>query len=63
MKGTTAVCKTRRPTKGEMDECRKYFMSDPDHWDPGGQAEGGQRALPWPLWPLGRAPGGEKRGS
>ena len=34
MEGTNTLMYTRCPTREEMDECRKIFMSDPDHWDP-----------------------------
>ena len=34
MQGTTATILTRCPTRKELDECRKFFMSDPDLWDP-----------------------------
>ena len=34
MQGTTATINTRSPTRKELDECRKLFMSDPDFWDP-----------------------------
>ena len=34
MQGSTAMMLTRRPTAQELDECRKYYMSDPDLWDP-----------------------------
>ena len=34
MRGTTTMIKTRCPTRQELDECRKYYLSDPDYWDP-----------------------------
>ena len=34
MNGTTTTMDTRCPTNRELDECRKYYMSDPDFWDP-----------------------------
>ena len=30
MHGSTAAMMTRCPTRNELDECRKYFLSDPD---------------------------------
>ena len=34
MEGTTALMYTRTPTRLELDECKKYYLSDPDQWDP-----------------------------
>ena len=34
MNGSIAVMNTRRPTRQELDECRKFYFSDPDFWDP-----------------------------
>ena len=34
MQGSTASMNSRKPTRQEMDECRKFYLSDPDHWDP-----------------------------
>ncbi len=34
MNGTTTTMFTRCPTSRELDECRKFYMSDPDRWDP-----------------------------
>jgi hypothetical protein len=34
MQGTTTTMYTRCPTNRELDECQKFFMSDPDLWDP-----------------------------
>ena len=34
MKGTTATMETRCPSRQELDECRKFYLSDPDYWDP-----------------------------
>jgi hypothetical protein len=34
MRGTTAIIETRCPTRQELDECQKYYLSDPEYWDP-----------------------------
>ena len=34
MRGTVAGLDSRCPTRQELDESRKYYMSDPDEWDP-----------------------------
>lgn len=34
MDGSTALLYTRCPTRQELDECRKFYLSDPDFWDP-----------------------------
>ena len=34
MSGTTAGFESRCPTSQELDECKKFYMSDPDQWDP-----------------------------
>ena len=34
MRGTVVGFNSRCPTRQELDESRKYFMSDPDQWDP-----------------------------
>ena len=34
MAGTIAAMSTRCPTRQELDECRKFYLSDPDFWDP-----------------------------
>ena len=34
MRGTTAMINTRCPTDLELHECRKFYLSDPDKWDP-----------------------------
>ncbi len=34
MNGTTATINTRTPTRLELEECRKFYLSDPNLWDP-----------------------------
>jgi hypothetical protein len=34
MEGSTAMMYTRCPTREELDTCRKFYLSDPDIWDP-----------------------------
>ena len=34
MEGSTAMLYTRCPTREEIDTCRKFYLSDPEKWDP-----------------------------
>ena len=34
MRGTVAGLDSHCPTRQELDECRKFYMSDPNKWDP-----------------------------
>ena len=34
MSGTTSGFESRCPTSQELGECKKFYMSDPDQWDP-----------------------------
>ena len=34
MEGSTALLYSRCPTREELDVCRKFYLSDPENWDP-----------------------------